>query len=123
MAANIEAKITDNTREAQVAKTATSVTRDFSQGALKDLKRNKTYVFFDPFDTSLSRLVAANKPFWYLAQKDNISFMNTLSRPSQVAIFPEPARFYVPESNNLSLDGQIRRQREDLEEEIRGECV
>lgn len=97
-----------------------SVTREFSPGARKDLQRNKAYVFEDPLDTSLSRLVAANKPFGYITNRNDTNFMNTMSRPSQIAIFPEPARFYVPESNNLGLDGQKRRIREDMEEEIKG---
>lgn len=111
-----------NDRVAQVRNTEAviPVIKEFSQGTLKDLKRNKAYVFDHPLNTSLSRMVAANKQFWYITNRNDVAFMETLSRPSQVAIFPEPARFYVPESNNLSLEGQRRRLREDLEEEVMG---
>jgi hypothetical protein len=81
------------------------VTRDFSKGARKDLERNHAVVF-DPLETSLAKLKSARKPFWYITCQDNEGFMNLLSRPSQVAIFPEPEKFYIPESNNLSLKEQ-----------------
>lgn len=123
MAANIEANITEALADPNLGereRAFLSVTRDFSPGALKDLKRNKAYIFENPLETSLSRLVAANKPFGYITNRNDTNFMNTMSRPSQIAIFPQPARFYVPESNNLDLDGQKRRIREDIEEEIKG---
>lgn len=91
-----------------------TVTR-FTNGALKDIERNHGAVF-DPLETSLARLVSARKPFNYIVHQYSDEFMNVTSRPSQVVIFPEPEKFYVPESNNLSLADQRSLQAVDTQE-------
>lgn len=82
-----------------------NMVREFSPGTLKDIERNHGVVF-NPLESSLAKLVAAKKPFWGFKNRDNPDFMNLVSRPTQIAIFPEPQDFYVPESNNLHLDQQ-----------------
>lgn len=99
--------------------TSEPIVKSFSQSTLKDLERSHALVY-DPFETSLNRLVGERKPFWYIVSRDDERFMSVLSRPSQVAIFPEPERLYVPNSNRKSLEAQKRRLAEDVEEEIKG---
>lgn len=92
--------------------------RNFAPGTLRDLIRNRA-VIFDPLETSLAQLVAANRPFWYLIDRENRDFMSLSSRPTQIAIFPDPEQFYVPESNNLSLNRQRELLKIDLAEVVK----
>lgn len=82
-----------------------NMVREFSPGTLKDIERNHGVVF-NPLEASLAKLVAAERPFWHITNRDNPDFMNLVSRPTQIVIFPQPTDFYVPESNNKSLDQQ-----------------
>lgn len=92
--------------------------RNFTPGALKDLERNHGVVF-DPLGASLAKLVIARKQFWHITNRDNQDFMNLVSRPTQIAIFPDRKQFYVPESNNLSLDNQRELLKVDLAEVVK----
>lgn len=92
--------------------------RNFALGALKDLKRNHAVVF-EPLETSLAKLVSAKRPFWYVTNRDNPDFMNLVSRPTQIAIFPDSKQFYVPESNNKTLARQKELLEVDLAEVVK----
>lgn len=82
-----------------------NMVREFSSGTLKDIERNHGVVF-DPLEASLAKLVAVKRPLWYITNRDNPGFMNLVARSTQIAIFPNPTDFYIPKSNNLSLDRQ-----------------
>jgi|SRR3989344_1867263 len=112
--AAIDVRIED--ARARLASDGSPLARNFTSGALKDIKRAHGVVF-DPFETSLAGLRVAKRPLWISYEGEE--FMNLVSRPTQVAIFPHRKDFYVPESNNLSLPDQGQLLEVDLEEVIK----
>jgi len=94
------------------------IVRDFAAGTVRDIERNYGVVL-DPFETSLARLVDGKRPIRVLANRENPDFMNLLSRPTQIAFFLESKRFYVPESNNKSLEEQKQLIKVDETEVVR----
>ena len=94
------------------------IVRDFAKSTIRDIERNNG-VILDPLETSLALLVAAGRSFWSIVNMENPDFMNLVSRPTQIAIFREPEKFYVPESNNKSLKEQEQLLEVDEAEVIR----
>lgn len=96
------------------------IVRDFAASTIRDIERNHGVVF-DPLETSLALLVAANRPFESITniKIKNPDFMNLVSRPTQIAIFPDPEQFYVPGSDNKKLEWQRRLLKVDEAEVIR----
>lgn len=95
-----------------------ALVRNFTVGAVKDIEKNHGVVL-NPLEASLALLVAANRPFWFIANRDKPGFMNLVSRPTQIAIFPDPKQFYVPESNDKNLEIQRHFLKVDEAEVIR----
>lgn len=99
-----------------------SETRKFSEGTLRDLRRNNAVVY-NPEETVLRFLRIAGFPrngrkFRYRTSVYDEWFTGLLLEPSQVAIFPDPEQFYVPLSNDLSSGGQRLAQITDMEEVV-----
>lgn len=90
----------------------------FTPGARKDLERNHFAIYgFNP--VSIGGLRADGRPFWYITYQGD-RFMNLLSRPSQIAIHPDPEQFYLPDSNYKSLSEQEAMIEEYAHEVLRG---
>jgi len=78
--------------------------RPFAESARRDYERAGFKVL--RFRESLASLRDAGNPFWYITPAGD-EFLTTLSRPTEVLFHPDPAQFYLPESNNLDLDAQL----------------
>ncbi len=47
------------------------------------------------------------RKFWYIAESDNNSLLAVRSLQGDVAVDPRPNKFFLPKSNNLTLDQQL----------------
>ncbi len=68
-------------------------------------------VIYLPTGETIKAQKSARRPFWYIADGFKENGVNRLtefpSRPIEVAIYPDPERFFVPESNSKTTDQQI----------------
>lgn len=74
----------------------------------KDVLKKEGYLVYQLTGQSIKSLREAGKPFWSTWHRDYPDFENLTSRLSEVAINPDPKKFFLPKSNNKTLTEQER---------------
>lgn len=68
-------------------------------------------VIYLPTGETIKGQKSAGRPFWYIAEGFKVNGKNRLtefpSRPIEVAIYPDPERFFVPDTFKKTTDQQI----------------
>lgn len=72
----------------------------------KDVLKQEGYLVYPLTGQSIRSLREAGKPFWSTWHRDYPDFENLPSRLSEVAINPDPKKFFLPKSNSKTLTEQ-----------------
>lgn len=73
----------------------------------REALRQEGYLLYALTGQSIRSLREAGRPFWSIWHQDYPDFENLPSRLSEVAIDPDPTKFFLPKSNNKTLKQQI----------------
>lgn len=83
------------------------VIKSFSKEEEEALKREGLKAIYTLTGETIQTQKDAGRKFWYIAPSDGGRLLVLRSRFSQVAIDPRPDKFFLPKSNNISLDNQL----------------
>lgn len=81
--------------------------KSFTDEEKKALAKEGLKVIYSLNGETIHDQKLAGRPFWYIAESESGSLQEVHAMFSEIAIDPRPEKFFLPKSNNSTLDQQL----------------
>lgn len=107
LASTLKAFKMDGFRDVPLPTPEQRVRRAFTEEEKKALAKEGITAVYPLTGETIADQREKGRKFWYIAESDNNSLVAVHSLRGDVAIDPRPNKFFLPKSNNLTLDQQM----------------
>ncbi len=107
LASTLKAFKMDGFKDVPLPTPETRIRRPFSSEEREVLAKEGLSAVYPLTGETIADQREKGRKFWYVAESDNNSLLAVRSLQGDVAVDPRPNKFFLPKSNNLTLDQQL----------------